>query len=247
MNLEPGPGESLDRLVGDLHLLQRARGHRSATDDVLAAWIASRECPDALRVLDLGCGHGTVTLLLSELLPQAQFVSVEVQPVSADLARRNIRLNRLEARVDLVEGDLRALDLPMRFDLVTGTPPFIPPGSGVLPRDPQRAAARFELRGGIEDYLVAARRHLAPGGVVSLLMDAYQDDRCVAAFDEAGLALHSVTLALPRVGQPPRFRGYVGGVEEGGPTRHSTLTVREADGSYTAEMLELRRQIGFEA
>ena len=246
--LGPCEGESLDDLAHGLRVLQRQRGHRSATDDVLAAASAIEARPAAATVLDLGCGHGTVTLLLSGLLPAATFVSVEVQEVSHALLDRNILLNGLQNRVRSVLGDLRSLRLEDRFDLVTGTPPFMPLGSGILPKDPQRAAGRFELRGGVEDYLVAGRRHLAPSGTISVLMDGAQDARCRAAFDVAELYLHCVRSYVPRPGRAVRYRAYVGGLEPSlKPIVEERLLVRQEDGTYSEAMEALRRTVGVSA
>jgi len=243
--LSPGEGESLDDLAHGLRVLQRRRGHRSATDDVLAAWSAVEAKPEVARVLDLGCGHGTVTLLLSGIFPQANFVSVEVQEISYALLGRNIRLNELEERVRPILCDLRTLSLEDRFDLVTGTPPFMPLGSGILPQDPQRAAGRFELRGGIEDYLAAGSRHLAPEGRISLLMDGAQDARCRAAFGAAGLQLYSTCLFVPRPGRAVRYRAYIGGRSPAvSVTSEQQILVREEDGSYSEAMVGLRRAVG---
>jgi len=242
-SVEPGPGESLDRLSLRRRVLQRARGHRSATDDLLAVWQAARARPDARRVLDLGCGHGTVTLLLSDLLPEATFVSVEAQAVSAALAERNMALNGLTGRVDVVCSDFRDLQVSPEFDLVTGTPPFMPVGTGVLPADPQRAAGRFELRGGIEDYVATGARALAERGAVCTLMDAAQDGRCRAAYEAAGLAIERALVVHPGRGKGPRYRGYVGGhgsAEAGVESLH----VRDDAGEITAAYAALRRFVG---
>lgn len=241
--LEPGPGESLDRLSLRRQVLQRSRGHKSATDDLLAAWQAARARPEARRVLDLGCGHGTVTLLLSDLLPDARFTSVEAQGVSADLAVRNTALNGLSSRVTVVHSDFRELQLDAAFDLVTGTPPFMPLGTGVLPADPQRAAGRFELRGGIEAYVATGVRLMADGGAVVMLMDAGQDARCRAAYNAAGLSIARSLVVWPGRGKGPRYRGYVG-VRGGAVEEVEELTVRDEAGEVTDEYATLRRFVG---
>jgi len=229
-------------------VLQRIDGHRSATDDVLAAWLAMGVAPPReARVLDLGCGHGTVTLLLSALLPEAEFTLIEAQAVSADLARRNLALNGLERRARVIEGDLREAPtdlLPSAgFDLVTGTPPYMPEGSGRLPRDPQRAAARFELRGGIEEYCRVAARCVAPDGAVSMLMDAAQDGRCRLAFSAAGLPITGTLVVIPKAGLAPRFRGYVGR-PAGGPLQARELVIRDPAGDLSEAMWAVRAAVG---
>jgi len=186
-------------------------------------------------------------LLLSGLLPEAEFVSVEVQEVSYALLQRNIVLNDLAHRVRGVRCDLRELALEQKFDLVTGTPPFMPLGSGVLPKDEQRAAGRFELRGGIEAYLETAKEHLAPEGSVSILMDGAQDRRCREAFERLRLHLHQVWVFDPRPGRPSRYRCYIGGLKPSpGPVSEHHLLIREDDGSYSAAMVALRQQVGVE-
>ncbi len=239
-----GPDESLDRLTDHRQVIQRKRGHRSATDDVLAAWSAWTARPDASSVLDLGCGHGTVTLLLSQVL-SARFLCVEAQEISADLARRNLALNALDDRATVQRADLRTAELAPEFDLVTGTPPFMPRGSGLLPKDPQRAAGRFELRGGVEAYFEAAARALAPEGRVSILMDGAQDARCRAAVEAAGLSLVHRLVVRPQADAAPRFRGYVA-AQQGTEDEPVELVVRDANRAFTPAMQQIRRRLFLE-
>lgn len=208
MTLEPGPDETLDRLSRTLRILQRRRGHRATSDDVLLAWAATRARPDARRVLDLGTGKGTVALLIARRLPAARIVGVEAFPESHALAVRNAALNGLAARFEPRLGDLRdpaVLAGEAAFDLVCGAPPFMPPGSGVQPRDAQRAAGRFELRGGIEAYAATAAARLAEGGIAALLMDGGSRDRTARAIADSGLHLRGLIAVHPRPSRPPTY------------------------------------------
>lgn len=233
------------QLTRGLHLWQRRAGHRTGTDDVVAAWAALSARPHARTLLDLGAGHGSVALMLAAGLDEARIVAVEVQATSFALLRRNVADNGLCGRIEPVLGDLRSISLAGGpFELITGTPPFMPLGSGVLPRDPQRAAARFELHGGVEDYCAAAAGHLAPGGLASLVMDAARPERYRAAFAAAGLRLRRLIRVLPSPGRSPTYLVCQG---EGGAgpeaVEESTLVVRTPEGAWTPEFEALRRRL----
>ncbi len=207
------------QLTRTLRLYQRRRGHRVATDDVLCAWAGYRAAPAAARVLDLGCGQGAVTLMLAGALPEATLTGIEAQEISFGLFARNVAANALGHRVRGMHRDLREVDLATLgpFDLVTGAPPFMPVGSGTMPADAQRAAARFELLGGVEAYFAAAALALAEDGVASVLMDAARPARYRAAVEAAGLyedltepskpaaeAVRDVAVRAPGAGRPTK-------------------------------------------
>jgi tRNA1(Val) A37 N6-methylase TrmN6 len=60
---------SLDRLTADVSVFQRKKGHRFSSDDVITAWVAMQVCSAPERVLDLGCGLGSVLLHLAWSVP----------------------------------------------------------------------------------------------------------------------------------------------------------------------------------
>jgi tRNA1(Val) A37 N6-methylase TrmN6 len=246
-DLEPTPDESLDRLAGEWRIFQLKRGHRFSTDDMVCAWRAALSRPDARSLLDLGCGIGSVGLLALWKLgdPAVRLTGIEAQETSANLARRTVRRNGLSA--EILDGDLRessALIGAAQFDLITGSPPYLPVGTGRLSPVDQRAGARIELRGSVFDYCAAAARHLAPGGRFAFVMAA-ADPRTEAAPIAAGLevverwdyrfradrAPHIATLVCARAG-------------EGGPRATGELVIRGPNGEWTAEYLGLRAQMG---
>lgn len=173
-----------DRLVGDWHIYQRKGGHRTSTDDLITAWYAVHRNPGRpRRYLDLGCGVGSVLLMVCHKLEPEVAHGVEVQAQSVVLARRAIEeLPPRPTVIGIEHGDLRAIDAGAEpYDLVTASPPYFPLHSGVLPADAQRRACRFEERGGVEDYLVAARRTLAEGARCYLVFQTSGRERLLAA------------------------------------------------------------------
>lgn len=200
--------ETTDVLSRSLSIVQHRKGHRAASDDLFLAWAGIRAQPGARRILDLGSGKGTVALLLLRGIPAATVVGIEAYRPHHALAVRNAVLNALADRYYARLGDLRDpafLDSEQPFDLICGAPPYQPIGSGILPKDPGRAAGRFELRGGVEDYALTAARHLARGGRVVLLMQGQGRARAESAIRAAGLSVCRVVAVRPRPGRSPTY------------------------------------------
>ncbi len=241
--------ETLDRLAGEWWIYQLRRGQRYATDDVLLAWCATEALPGAGRVLDLGAGVGAVGLMaLLRLGPRARLTAVEVQPLSAALARRTVAHNGLQGRARVVQGDLRQPELlgpGASFDLVVANPPYLPAGSALRSPHPQRAAARMELRGDIFDYCRAAARWLAAGGRFCFC-HAAADGRPGPAVRAAGLCLLGRQEVVFRAGQAPTIALYTCG-RQGARRDPPPLTVRDAAGDRTEAFRAVRRLLLMEA
>lgn len=248
---EVQPDESLDYLVGDWRIFQLQRGHRFSTDDLVTAWRASRAVPQARRYLDMGCGIGSVGLsTLHHLPPDARLTGIEAQEVSVGLARKSVAYNQLAGRVEILHGDLRdeqVLPEGQQFDLITGSPPYIPEGKGVLSPVPQRAAARMELRGSVFDYCRAARRWMAPGARFCFVM-ASADPRTEAAPHAAGLVVVERWEYVFRYGRAPHIATLVCAraedVPEGLQRVTGELVIRGPDGSWTSDYLRYREEVG---
>ena len=250
-----------DALTATFRVLQRRGGHRFSVDDRMTAWVAAKlaqaraaRAPDAppLRVLDLGTGLGSVLLMLAWVAPEAALVGVEAQAESYALLVQNVARNGVSARARLVHGDLRERvpELPARsFDLVTGTPPYLPPGTATPSPDPQRAAARIELRGGVEAYLAAAAHAVAPGGHVVVCADGRTPERTRRAASAVGLAARAALHVVPREGADPLFTVWTlapATPGEAGPRAHAEAThvQRDARGERTAASREVLALFG---
>jgi tRNA1Val (adenine37-N6)-methyltransferase len=243
----PGPHEDLCHLTGDWRILQRVDGHRWSLDDLVTGWVAAERAAAPRRILDLGCGIGSVLLMLAWRFPGADIVGVEAQAISVDLARRSIAWNGVETRCRLIEGDLRDVALVAglgTFDLVTGTPPYLPIGTAGESRRVQKAACTVEHRGGIEAYCDAAAATLAPGGVFVACEQGAQTARVVAAARAAGLVVTHALPVVPRAGKAPLFAVHAMRRGTDGTETLPSLVVRDAHGVRTPAFRALRAAMG---
>ena len=206
---ELADGETLDAISGCFRLFQLANGHRFSTDDVLTAWYGTSWCPCARTALDLGSGLGTVGMMAAWRLPGARFVTVEAQEESVKLARKSAAWNGLSERFEIRQGDFRdanVLGPEENFNLVLGSPPYFPLGSGVEGDHPQKVACRFEMRGSIADYCAVAARHLERGGFFACVFPVApeeQHQRVRDAVAAAGLVIVRWRPVVLREGERP--------------------------------------------
>lgn len=160
------PDETLDDLtVGGLKILQARNGYRFSIDPVLLSAFLSNV--KSARIADLGTGNGIIPLLLSARKEAQSITGIELQPGMVARARRSVELNGLEESIRIVVGDIR--DLPEAlcagsWDIVTANPPYRTQDTGRVAPDNERATARHELSGGIDDFLRAAASLLNAGG-----------------------------------------------------------------------------------
>lgn len=251
------PHETLDAVAGHFRLFQLRDGHRFSTDDVLTAWYGASWCPTAQTALDLGSGIGTVATVVAWRLPGVRLVTVEAQDISVALARKSVGYNGLAGRYEIRQGDFRDLGVvnpDERFDLITGSPPYFPPGTGVESEHPQKLACRFELRGTVADYCATAAKHLALGGFFACVFpnEPAQLTRVEAGAQAAGLVIVRRRPVVFREGDPALI-GLFGMMRatdlpewfRGQTWVEPDLIIRTRDGKIHPEYSAVKLAIGF--
>lgn len=200
---------------GEVVLEQPARGYRFNVDSaLLCAWVHG-QAPEA--VVDIGSGVGPVGLSLGVLDPSRFIVCVERDDELHALCARNAELNRLPAeRVRVVHGDVRAwaelAELPMtrshadkpRTEKTWHTvmnPPYFAPSSGRLSELSQKAVARHQLFGTLQELLASAVR-VATTGTHSVVYPTRYLNALVDAAQRNGLVMDRLRFVHPREGAP---------------------------------------------
>ena len=213
----------------------------------LAATLVAHNPPP--RWLDLGTGIGSVALFLAWRFPHATGLGVEVQGISAAMARRSFAWNGAADRVEIRHGDFRdpsVLQGQGPFKLIIGTPPYFPIGTGSESTAAQRAPCRFEHHGGVEAYCEAAARLLAPGAPFVACEAWIQRERVEPAARAVGLALTTWREVIPREGKGPLLVVFAmtQAAQAGALVQPPPIVVRDRNGRRTPEFVALREAMG---
>ena len=208
------------------------------TDSVLLADFAP--LAGVKRFVDLGCASGALGLLLLARSERLHMTGLELSAEAAALAEENLRQNGWEARGEIVCGDIRQAYSLFRagsFDLVVANPPFYPVGSGALPSDAARAAARGEVECTLAQLVEAAAFLCRTGGRFCLV---HKPERLAEVFAEMcaqGLEPKRLRLVCARSGAAPSL-ALIEGRRGGAPglSVESALVLEDENGEPSAEL-----------
>ncbi len=176
-NIKLLENERLDDLENSgLKIIQNTEYFCFGMDAVLLAGFSKVKTKGS--VLDLCTGTGIVPILLSAKTKASQIFGVEIQKPCFDIGIRNIKLNKLEDRVQFFNEDLKSFTLDKEVDVVTVNPPYMS-NTGVLNGNDEKTIARHEVLATIKDVLNCVNRNLKYGGDFYMV---HRPDRLVDIF-----------------------------------------------------------------
>jgi release factor glutamine methyltransferase len=164
-----------------------------------------------VRALDVGTGSGCIATTLAVMRPEWSVVALDSSPEALSVTRANVERHRVEARVELVNGELSNLSAAgaRLFDVVVSNPPYVSEDEwrALAPevRDHEPKAALVPGPTGLEAYRAlgpAAFRSLAPGGFLVLELGWRSEPGAREAITAAGftdLEIRPDLRSIPRV------------------------------------------------
>jgi tRNA1Val (adenine37-N6)-methyltransferase len=207
MSLHPSPDETLDTFFnGKLQMIQKKRGYRFSVDAILLSQFVKLHKGE--RVIDLGTGCGILPLLLSHTTQAHSFIGVEIQKKLADCAKRNVRLNHLENRISIIKQDFRELRNtfpPGSFDVVLSNPPYRKYRTGRINPSLEKAIARHEMKGTLEDLVSVASYLLPPKGRCYVIFPVLRTVDLLVALRGEKLEPKRLQFVHPFIGKEAKF------------------------------------------
>lgn len=236
------PDERIDELQRNGYcIIQNPKRFCFGMDAVLLSGFAKVKSGE--RVLDLGTGTGILPILLEAKTPGQHFTGLEIQPESADMARRSVELNHLESKIDIVTGDIK--DASKRFgassfDVITSNPPYMIISHGLKNRYDEKTIARHEVLCTLEDLIRESARILPPKGRLYLVHRPFRLTEILCTMTKYGIEPKRMQLVYPYVDREPNMV-LLEGLRGGRPrmTVEKPLIIYEQPGKYRKEIHEI--------
>lgn len=195
-------------LGGKVKILQPAKGYRAGLDAVLLAAAIPTNGSKTINLLDCGAGVGTVGLCAAARCPNLNTVLVERDPIFVALAKRNLALNDLAARVRVIETDLTVPGNAMAehgipdnsFSHVVANPPFFDTGCGTRSPIALKSAGHEMTAADLDGWVRFAARMARADGHLIVIQHVEALPKLLAALEGRFGAVNVVPIH-PRAGQ----------------------------------------------
>ena len=218
--------ERIDDLgINGYQIIQKEQGFCFGMDAVLLSDFA--QVKNGGRVLDLGTGTGILPILMEAKTKAVHLTGLEIQPEMAEMAARSVKLNHLEDKIEIVEGDIKeasAIFSHDSFDTITSNPPYMIGQHGLKNPSETKAIARHEILCTFADITAAAKKLL----------------KILCQLSKDGLEPKRIRFVHPYIDKEPNI--FLLEAVKGGKSRMTVeppLIVYQKEGKYTEEIYKI--------
>ena len=232
--------------LDDLHrngysIIQNPAKFCFGMDAVLLSGFANVKAGET--AIDLGTGTGIIPILLEAKTQGAHFTGLEIQPESADMAKRSVAYNHLENKIDIEIGNIKDASAQFgasSFHVVTTNPPYMTGQHGLTNPNEAKAIARHEIHCTLEDVIRESARLLKPRGRFYMVHRPFRLSEIMCLMHQYGLEPKRMRLVHPFIDKEPNMV-LIEGLRGGKPriTVEKPLIVYKEPGVYTDEIYEI--------
>ncbi|MCI5569396.1 MAG: tRNA1(Val) (adenine(37)-N6)-methyltransferase [Candidatus Alectryocaccobium sp.] len=236
-----GKEVTTDDLQNGYYIYQPAEGFRFGVDAVLLSEFSHIKQGES--VLDMGTGTGIIPILLAAKTKGRHFTGLEIQEFSAAVAKESVLLNKLEERIDIVNGDIKEASKLFgneSFNVVVSNPPYMIADHGLRNNANEKYIARHEALCTFDDIAREASRVLISKGRFYLIHRPFRLAELFMTLKKYKLEPKRMRLVHSYVDKEPQMvmieaaKGGNSGIKIEKP-----LIIYDKGGEYTEELKEI--------
>jgi tRNA1(Val) A37 N6-methylase TrmN6 len=230
-----GEDETLDKFFrGKVKIIQKKKGWRFSIDAPLLAYFIESDKDSEL--LELGTGNGIVSILVASSKPFKRIVALEIQDSLISLAKRNIHLNSLDGKIEVVKGDIKSITPFQKFDIVFSNPPYQKVREGRISPYTERAIAKHEILCELRDVLKAFSLTMKEDGRGYIIYRTARLKEFEESCERENLWIRRIRHVCSKKGEPSQLFLCELRQEKGERKVEEPLIIYEEEKVYTKEM-----------
>ena len=184
-----------------------------------------------------------IPILLTAKTDAAHIDALEIQPESADMAKRSVQLNGLTDKIQIIDGDIKKASQILgkaSYDYVITNPPYMNNNHGLKNPDMPKAIARHEILCTLEDVIREASLVLKPGGHFIMVHRPFRLIEIITCLTKYKLEPKRIRFVHPFAHKEPNMV-LIDAVRGGNSMVkiESPLIIYSAPGQYTQEILNI--------
>lgn len=191
--------------------------------------------------LDIGTGTGVLSLMFAQNNPQSRVVALEIEEKAFEEAKVNFENSPFANQLEIISGNFLTYDFKQQFDFIFSNPPFFE--NALLSEDSDRNLARHSHTMEFAKFFRKISSLFTENGRCSIILPCDLNQQTNMLLKENNLFVSELITVFGKAEKAVRHI-YTFGKQEF-DTKYREFTVRNFDGTYTKEYIELTKEFHF--
>jgi len=219
-------------------IFQRKTGYRFSADSLILSWYIFQyiNSKKINKIMEIGSGSGIIPIILNKRGFKGNIECVEIQKNMFEILKLNIKENNLEQYLTPINSNLLSLDIKQeRYDIIFSNPPYYTIKEGIINPDSEKAFARHEFFGTIDDFIAKSSKILKKKSNLFLIYPLAKLQKLLSKTFEYGLFLKNLTIIKEyEETQPTLFLAmFIKGLSSSNLKSFDTIVMKNKNGEYT--------------
>ena len=189
-------------LLGTKLLIKSPPNKAFNLDTILVADFV-RVIKNTKLIYDFGSGNGAIMLYLSQKT-NAKILGVEVQEHRHELALSNIKLNKLEHRLNSLNEDLNTFKAKLKADIIVSNPPYYKVSlQSKKSVDKDFLIAKHEIKLDLDNLIKAVKNNIKHGGLFIFIHQANRLEEIIITLKKYDFSIKRLRLVYPFINAKP--------------------------------------------
>lgn len=238
MEIDLNENEKIEDLqFKNLKIIQNKKGFCFGIDSILLSDFAKNIKRNA-KVLDLGTGTGIIAILLCGKTEAKEVIGVEIQKEVYEMAKKSIKLNKLEKRLKIINEDILDLKFEKQsFDVIVTNPPYKKKGTGLKNENKKQNISRHETTACLEDFIKISKDLLKDKGEFYMVHRPERLVDILSLMRKYKIEPKELRFVFSQINSEPKLI-LIKGIKNANPFLKvaKNLYIYDEDGKYTKEI-----------